>query len=91
VGVRVEGDQKLVELRSDDSTTTVAVDEILIGVGQNPNVEALNLEAAGVKYDVKSGIKVNDFLQTTNKRIYARVMSALSICSPISKMRPRAS
>jgi pyruvate/2-oxoglutarate dehydrogenase complex dihydrolipoamide dehydrogenase (E3) component len=49
----------------------VAVDEILIGVGQNPNVEALNLEAAGVKYDVKSGIKVNDFLQTTNRRIYA--------------------
>jgi pyruvate/2-oxoglutarate dehydrogenase complex dihydrolipoamide dehydrogenase (E3) component len=71
VGVRVDGKQKVVDLLSDDSRTTVAVDEILIGVGQNPNVEALNLEAAGVKYDVKSGIKVNDFLQTTNRRIYA--------------------
>ena len=30
---------------------TVIVDEILVGVGRSPNLEGLNLEAAGVKYD----------------------------------------
>ncbi len=46
------------------------VDEILIGVGRAPNVESLNLEAAGVAYD-RSGVTVTDTLRTTNRRIYA--------------------
>lgn len=46
------------------------VDEILVGAGRAPNVEGLNLEAVGVNYDRK-GVKVNDYLQTTNPRIYA--------------------
>ena len=47
----------------------IIVDEILVATGRSPNVESLNLEAAGVKYD-KKGIKVDEKLQTTNKRIY---------------------
>ena len=47
----------------------VAVDEILVSAGRSPNVDSLNLEAAGVEYD-KKGIKVNEKLQTTNPRIY---------------------
>jgi hypothetical protein len=43
----------------------------LVGIGRTPNVENLNLEAVGVKYSCGSGVKVNDFLQTTNSRIYA--------------------
>lgn len=49
---------------------TVVVDEILIATGRSPNVESLNLEAAGVAYD-KTGIKVDEKLRTSNKRIYA--------------------
>jgi pyruvate/2-oxoglutarate dehydrogenase complex dihydrolipoamide dehydrogenase (E3) component len=49
----------------------IAVDEILVGVGRVPNVEGLNLEAVGVEYDEKQGVKVNDYLQTTNPKIYA--------------------
>ena len=49
----------------------IAVDEILLGVGRAPNVEGLGLEAAGVAYDAKRGVRVNDYLQTTNPRIYA--------------------
>ncbi len=49
----------------------IAVDEILVGVGRAPNVEGLNLEAVGVEYDKKQGVKVNDYLQTTNPQIYA--------------------
>lgn len=48
----------------------VVVDRILIATGRRPNVELLNLEAAGVEYTNKA-IKVNDKLQTTNPRIYA--------------------
>jgi pyruvate/2-oxoglutarate dehydrogenase complex dihydrolipoamide dehydrogenase (E3) component len=49
---------------------SVTVDEILIGAGRAPNVEGLNLEAVGVEYD-RHGVKVNDYLQTTNSHIYA--------------------
>lgn len=48
-----------------------AVDEILVAVGRAPNVESLNLEAAGVQYDGRQGVMVNDYLQTTNPAIYA--------------------
>jgi len=54
------------------------VDAILLGVGRAANVEGLNLEAVGVEYDHKEGVKVNERLQTTNPRIYA----AGDICSP---------
>ncbi|MDO9118212.1 MAG: mercuric reductase [Nitrospira sp.] len=71
VNVRVEQGQKLVDLESDDYKSTVAVDAILTGTGRVPNVEGLNLEAAGVEYDNLAGIRVDDFLQTSNRRIYA--------------------
>lgn len=49
---------------------TIIVDEILVSAGRSPNVESLNLEAAGVEYD-KKGVKVNEKLQTSNSKIYA--------------------
>jgi pyruvate/2-oxoglutarate dehydrogenase complex dihydrolipoamide dehydrogenase (E3) component len=49
----------------------IAVDEILVGAGRAPNVEGLNLEAVGVQYDQRRGVKVNDYLQTTNPKIFA--------------------
>lgn len=48
----------------------IVVDEILVATGRRPNVESLNLEAAGVDYD-KKGIKVDEKLRTSNKRIFA--------------------
>ncbi|MBW4631230.1 MAG: mercuric reductase [Iphinoe sp. HA4291-MV1] len=49
----------------------VTVDEILVGTGRVPNVEGLNLDTVGVEYDQRQGVKVNDYLQTTNPKIYA--------------------
>jgi pyruvate/2-oxoglutarate dehydrogenase complex dihydrolipoamide dehydrogenase (E3) component len=51
----------------------IAVDQILVATGRNPNVESLNLAAAGVELhqSSKKGIRVNAKLQTTNPRIYA--------------------
>jgi len=71
VAVRRQGEQKVVDLVSDDNKMSVVVDEILAGIGREPNVDNLDLEAAHVEYDVTTGIRVNDFLQTTNPRIYA--------------------
>ena len=50
---------------------SLTVDEILVGAGRAPNVENLNLDVVGVEYDQTLGVKVNDYLQTTNPKIYA--------------------
>lgn len=50
---------------------SIVVDEILVGAGRAPNVDKLNLDAVGVDYDPRKGVKVNDYLQTTNPNIYA--------------------
>jgi pyruvate/2-oxoglutarate dehydrogenase complex dihydrolipoamide dehydrogenase (E3) component len=71
VAVRVENGEKLIDLLSDDYHNTIAVDAILAGTGRVPNVEGLNLEAAGVDYAAGDGIRVDDFLCTSNPRIYA--------------------
>lgn len=69
--VTAAGGEKLVTLEKDGQQETLAVDEILVGVGRAPNVEGLNLEGVGVEYDKRAGVVVNDKLQTTNPRIYA--------------------
>ena len=55
----------------------VRVDAVLVGVGRAPNVAGLGLEAAGVEYDLKKGVSVDDRLRTTNPRVYA----AGDVCS----------
>jgi pyruvate/2-oxoglutarate dehydrogenase complex dihydrolipoamide dehydrogenase (E3) component len=67
INVRTEENQKLVDLVGDDGKSTVTVDEILVGIGSAPNVEGMNLEAAGVQYDKDAGIPTNDYLQTTKR------------------------
>jgi pyruvate/2-oxoglutarate dehydrogenase complex dihydrolipoamide dehydrogenase (E3) component len=62
---------KIIHIECGGREEEIAVDEILAGAGRAPNVEGLNLEAVGVKYDKKEGIEVNEHLQTTNPRIYA--------------------
>ncbi len=69
--VRAAGGEILVDLVSDDYESTVAVDAILTGVGRCPNVDGLNLDAAGVEHDAVSGVRVDDFLRTSNRRIFA--------------------
>jgi pyruvate/2-oxoglutarate dehydrogenase complex dihydrolipoamide dehydrogenase (E3) component len=75
--VEAPGGAKLLQLETDGKPATLEVDEILVGVGRSPNVDGLGLEAAGVAFD-RQGIEVNDFLRTSNRRIYA----AGDVCSP---------
>jgi len=65
-------------LDSHDKHYDEAVDQLLVAVGRAPNVDNLGLDKVGVKYDKRTGVQVNDRLQTTNPNIYA----AGDICSP---------
>ncbi len=56
----------------------ICADQILVAVGRTPNLEGLNLEAAGVKFHQK-GVIVDDHLRTSNRNIYA----AGDISSPL--------
>ncbi len=71
--VRVERtpEGKLIHYESKGDAKQVAVDEILVGAGRAPNVDDLNLEGVGVRYDKRQGVEVDDGLRTTNPRIYA--------------------
>ncbi|WP_207884568.1 mercuric reductase [Pseudomonas sp. 30_B] len=71
LGVCEEGGEKRVELLCDDYRHTLAVDTILTGIGHSPNVAGLGLEAAGIDHDVIDGIRVDDFLCTSNPNVYA--------------------
>ena len=46
------------------------VDAILVAAGRAPNIEGLGLEALGVETS-KGGVVVDDFMRTTNPRIFA--------------------
>jgi len=71
VRVHVEDGRKLVELINDGESTMVSVDEIFVGLGREPAVEGLALETAGIAYDAVRGVHIDDFLCTSNKRVYA--------------------
>lgn len=57
-------------LDNQDNTDQVSAESILIAVGRRPNLEDLELEKAGVEFDQR-GIKVDRFLRTTARNIYA--------------------
>ena len=62
---------KVIHINCGGKEEEIGVAEILVGVGRTPNLEGLNLEFVGVKYDQREGVMVNDRLQTTNPRVYA--------------------
>lgn len=69
--------QHTVHLRRSGAMESVLADKILVCVGRVPNVEGLDLATAGVQFDPRTGVHVNDALQTTNRHIFA----AGDVCS----------
>ncbi|WP_338430299.1 mercuric reductase [Synechococcus elongatus] len=69
--VEKDGQEKIIYYRQDGQDSCIQVDQILVGTGRSPNVQGLNLEVAGVDYEVNRGVFVNDYLQTSNPKIYA--------------------
>lgn len=69
--VEVRGADKVVTIDQGGKKTEIACDVILVGAGRAPNVENLGLEKAGVKFDPREGVEVDDHLRTSNPAIYA--------------------
>lgn len=69
--VKVEGGTKHLEAATPGGARTFQADALLVAVGRSPNVKDLGLEAAGVAWDPREGVRVDDRLRTSNPRIYA--------------------
>ncbi|MBI3779701.1 MAG: mercuric reductase [candidate division NC10 bacterium] len=69
---RVEkaGAEKLIHGECDGTPLSFRAEELFLATGRRPNVEGLNLEAAGVMYDSK-GIAVDETLRTSARNIWA--------------------
>ncbi len=69
--VTTDGPEKIVHLDVNGQERSIRVDDILVGMGRVPNVEALNLEAAGIEYDDRRGVHVDARLRTSNRNVFA--------------------
>ena len=69
--VREEGGSKILDTSNYDWKDHIAADEILLSVGSIANTAGLDPEVAGIVTDPKLGVVVDDFLRTTNPRVYA--------------------
>ena len=69
-GVEKGGNGIAVAIAGDGADTRVEGSHVLVAAGRRPTVDGLDLDKAGIDFDAK-GIKVNDRLRTTNRRVYA--------------------
>jgi pyruvate/2-oxoglutarate dehydrogenase complex dihydrolipoamide dehydrogenase (E3) component len=71
--VELRAGKKVCKFRSqaDGSTFEAARDEILVCTGRLVNVDGLGLEVLGVHADPRSGIEVDDYLQTHCHHVWA--------------------
>jgi len=61
---------EVVFLDKNGQEQTVRGEQVLVALGRKPNLEGLNLEAAGVEYN-KKGVPVDEKMRTNKKNIYA--------------------
>jgi len=61
---------KVVHYEREGERSSTEIDELLVAVGRAPNVDSIGLEAAGIDFD-KFGVKVDDRLRTSNKKVFA--------------------
>lgn len=69
--VEQDGELKKVHVTVDGKKKVVESEQLLVATGRKPNTESLNLNAAGVEVGKRNEIVINDFAQTSNKKIYA--------------------
>jgi pyruvate/2-oxoglutarate dehydrogenase complex dihydrolipoamide dehydrogenase (E3) component len=79
VAARHENGAKILKTVNNEVQSDIQADEILLSVGRIPNVEELALEAAAIEFDIDQGIKVDDFLRSTNPNVYAAGDACLAL------------
>ncbi len=70
VSVEKAGDGIAVRIRDDKEDRRVEGSHLLVAAGRVPNLDGLDLESAGIDYD-RRGVKVDDRLRSSNKRVFA--------------------
>ena len=77
-GVTFRAPTNIKEIKSTETSVTIVLDggeeitgsHLLVAAGRRPVMDGLNLDAARIKYD-RRGIETDDYLRTTNKRVWA--------------------
>jgi pyruvate/2-oxoglutarate dehydrogenase complex dihydrolipoamide dehydrogenase (E3) component len=75
-GARVDsvaagGDGTAVRYTRGGTSSEFIASHLLVAAGRAPNVEGMGLEAAGVEFDAKEGVRVDERMRTSNPRVYA--------------------
>jgi pyruvate/2-oxoglutarate dehydrogenase complex dihydrolipoamide dehydrogenase (E3) component/uncharacterized membrane protein YdjX (TVP38/TMEM64 family) len=68
--------EKILAATVGETAIEIDCDAVLVAAGRRPNLEGLDLEAAGISYTSR-GVDVDDRLRTSNPRVYA----AGDVCS----------
>lgn len=69
--IKQHGNMKRVYFSMNGEIKTIDAEQLLIATGRKPNTSSLHLEAAKVEIGDRGEIKVDDYLRTSNPRIYA--------------------
>jgi mercuric reductase len=69
--VEQEDEIKKVYVTRDGKEKIIESEALLIATGRKPNTSSLNLSAAGVEVGARHEIKINDYAQTSNEKMYA--------------------
>ncbi|MEK4234366.1 FAD-dependent oxidoreductase [Paenibacillus sp. FSL H8-0261] len=71
IGLKDVKDGTVISFSIDGAIQELKVDAVLVATGRKPNIEGLNLEAAGVEVTDRGAIKVSPSLKTTVPHIWA--------------------
>ncbi|MDB5084250.1 MAG: merA [Bacilli bacterium] len=69
--VEQDGAIKRVYITVDSEEQVIEAEQLLIATGRRPNTEALNLDAANVKVGDRIEVLSDEYLRTSNPRIFA--------------------
>lgn len=65
------GTKTRVVIKTGDGETAIDATHVLLATGRAPNVKGIGLGDAGVDFDARTGVEVDDRLRSTNRKIFA--------------------
>lgn len=69
--IRNNETESIVTYIKDGKPKEIKADAVLIATGRKPNTEGLNLEKAGIEITERGAVKVDEYLKTTAKNVWA--------------------
>lgn len=66
-----EADHAVLSVAIDGKTEEIEADAVLVAVGRRPNIQGLNVEAAGIELNERGAVKTDEHLRTSVPGIWA--------------------